>query len=177
MTAQRLTRTYHPGMVKNGGRAVLWAAFSVAFVGVLVTVMYDWLPFPSRVAIAIAVALMALLCGWRSGQLWPRGETHESPVDDVSTPPSPSPRLGGSTDDDETELVILQMFVEFRGKHTVEDVAKRMRMNAHLAGYHLDHLCDKHLITHSYDEYRNARPVFIITREGRDLLVRLNLVK
>jgi hypothetical protein len=93
-----------------------------------------------------------------------------------SQPPGSSP-LDASTSDGEKELAILQMFVEFVDKHTVEDVAKRRAMSTHLAGYHLDRLRGMHLILHSFDEYRNGREVFIISREGRDLLARLNLLK
>lgn len=78
---------------------------------------------------------------------------------------------------DEKEIEILQMFVEFNGQHTVEDVAKRMVMNRHVAGYHLDRLRDMHMIVHSLREYRNSHPVFIISREGRDFLVRSNRIK
>jgi len=102
-----------------------------------------------------------------------------NPIPDEA--PIPSPRtspLDTSTTDGEKELAILRMFVEFNGKHTSDDVRTRMHFaSRHLAEYHLARLGDMDLICHSYNEYRNGLPVFIITRAGRDFLVRLNLIK
>ena len=82
------------------------------------------------------------------------------------------------TTPDEKEIEILQMFVEFNGNHTSDDVRKRMKFTSrHLAEYHLARLGDMDLISHSRNECRNSRPIFIITRAGRDLLFRMNLIK
>jgi hypothetical protein len=70
------------------------------------------------------------------------------------------------------EVEILKMFVELRDQHTAEDVAKRFPMNRHKADYHLDQLATRRLIAHLSD-YRNGRPVYFITREGKAALVRL----
>lgn len=87
------------------------------------------------------------------------------------------PTIAADSIPDENEITILQMFVEFVGKHTSEDVAKRMSISKHKAEYHLDRLEDLDLIARCFDEYRNGHPVYRIGREGRDLLVRLKLIK
>ena len=70
----------------------------------------------------------------------------------------------------EQEVAILQMFVEFKDHHNADDVVKRTSLSPHKADYFLDRLRNLHLIAH-LNEYRNGKPVFFITHEGRKFLV------
>ena len=88
----------------------------------------------------------------------------------VLTPPEDS-------DPSDDEITILQMFVEFKGDHTSEDVEKRMSISRHMAVHYIDRLSDMGLIMRTGDRLRNAHPIYSISRKGRDLLIRRNLLK
>jgi hypothetical protein len=108
-------------VVKHAGKAITWAAFGAAAVGSFVTIIYGWLPDSSRVALACASATIAIACFWRACQLWPRNRSKD---DSSEVVPSDLPDMVDESVPTDDEIKILQMFVEFKGDHTSEDVSE-----------------------------------------------------
>jgi len=64
-------------VVKNAGKAIGWFATGLGVASMLATIIYDWLPTSSRVALACTLSIIAVACFLRGYQLWPRNSSSE----------------------------------------------------------------------------------------------------